>query len=1255
MISVSFKYNPLQKESKAYGFSYAFGSADSYNFEYRRSRLYIDTAFFDEHPVTVEKIATGFILDALEDVSKLYHDVNLVDFSKNTYTEYHKQAVDIMTSEYVFIYKKEKNVSKIKKQVMVSVCPRCIKESMSLIRLNDINKLYIQLMTRINKENDLDIDDGYVRISLPKGIKRYEDEFVKVPKHSFYGKEIWGEEPINHNNILEQIIIKRPNPGFDVYRNSITITNKIAEELITNVNKTCIANKEDYYNARIFDTLTLKESSQLIVNILRGTLYPFNINDTLNYYDYKDRIIYKNNIKYANGITNILAERIENKYIYQITYISMSERLSYYRLHNNEQINAVVSDESFDHLSNYSVRGAKLPFNSSVVSKTLLGQFNGIRTKYYNYANFSSIKSGHNSSVKYDNAAGIKNTKQSYCEYCILMHSKNYHDGLVFNHSLVIKNGKSADDYTNKIVSLYKAPHYSIIVGQSILSGEKTFHDTTFQHDYNTTYKFDKDLSKYNIDTSFYVKYKDTYLKLGYPILFGLKHIVGSNTRLDYSDEFVEKVSKKNHWYKKTFGIHIYEITYEMNRFALRDFVYKIPKDMNRFYSDDFAKRIPYDFDRYEQSWHSCKKSRESRVADALLEFYREYYKPQTANIVIPISKIYGSGMTDDIVWLYKKFRCSLIEDVGLDLNNQTVDIGIPITDDFASKTFRLSGTHNAIIRIIKSQFRSELLKNDIVYKIPHDSPTLNNDSLCKVSRSIFLDYKNNIWLQRQNIYIKLDEFTNISKEKKITDFFNDLVIFSTDQKKYINNSLKVEWLEKVPNICYYKNGLFMSNEHIYDMEKFQQQFLKRNENILHYYDFVSIQNDTLKRMFEADDMEHATMSKDVYEDKIDEWAWVYEEEPFEPNYGVDELLLPENDTRYEDFESLIWDRELMVPIDPVEQIDTYEFIAKFPNKYPLKDADGNNKYEDVAKAYYGVKVEQYYGIKVTVMRKVFLSYWSIWQNHIFEFAAMNQVQALNKMLDYLYSWILNYFNDEDLPHALRVFRQIRWYGETAVIKNSQYHITYIPDDLTSGSLEESSMPDIKSSLGLHSTMYVDTDLHVIRNGSAFLHEDSWLEMYVFNKVDTTFEFSLSTTTPVHVYVNNTLIDVITQTGVKYIYPLQYTGFENTIRIERKAANNIDNAFYIGNIIIRDCGIHGDLSIDFDNSKKDGNKLMNFLAQKVVAYTNLMGADPEFWKNLTKSNMAVSECYNLIKQYWDLHWNSKQKGKRLTIKRTPSI
>ena len=66
---------------------------------------------------------------------------------------------------------------------------------------------------------------------------------------------------------------------------TLSNVNKIAEELITNVNKTCIVNKEDYYNARIFDTLTLKESSQLIINILRGSLYPFNINDPLNYYD----------------------------------------------------------------------------------------------------------------------------------------------------------------------------------------------------------------------------------------------------------------------------------------------------------------------------------------------------------------------------------------------------------------------------------------------------------------------------------------------------------------------------------------------------------------------------------------------------------------------------------------------------------------------------------------------------------------------------------------------------------------------------------------------------------------------------------------------------------------------------------------------------------------------------------------------------------------------------------------------------------
>jgi hypothetical protein len=107
---------------------------------------------------------------------------------------------------------------------------------------------------------------------------------------------------------------------------------------------------------------------------------------------------------------------------------------------------------------------------------------------------------------------------------------------------------------------------------------------------------------------------------------------------------------------------------------------------------------------------------------------------------------------------------------------------------------------------------------------------------------------------------------------------------------------------------------------------------------------------------------------------------------------------------------------------------------------------------------------------------------------------------------------------------------------------------------------------------------------------------------------------------------------------------------KNTIKIFKSGANNIDNMFYIGNIVIPDTGKDGELNIEFDNSKKLGNKALNGVAQKVKAYTNLM-SDPEFWNHLMKGNMALQDVYDKIQEYWNIHWRNQQKGKRLTIKR----
>ena len=48
----------------------------------------------------------------------------------------------------------------------------------------------------------------------------------------------------------------------------------------------------------------------------------------------------------------------------------------------------------------------------------------------------------------------------------------------------------------------------------------------------------------------------------------------------------------------------------------------------------------------------------------------------------------------------------------------------------------------------------------------------------------------------------------------------------------------------------------------------------------------------------------------------------------------------------------------------------------------------------------------------------------------------------IKKMLEYLYAWIMIYFPVDEIEQALRVFKLIRWYGESAIIQNSQYIVS---------------------------------------------------------------------------------------------------------------------------------------------------------------------------------------------------------------------
>ena len=104
MRSASFEYWPNQKVIKAYGLSYAFCPNQAYEFEYNRSRLIIDTRFFNQ-PVAFEKTAAGFIRDTILDLKKVYHDVDLITFNNKTRFEIDKISKPESILNDVAIYK----------------------------------------------------------------------------------------------------------------------------------------------------------------------------------------------------------------------------------------------------------------------------------------------------------------------------------------------------------------------------------------------------------------------------------------------------------------------------------------------------------------------------------------------------------------------------------------------------------------------------------------------------------------------------------------------------------------------------------------------------------------------------------------------------------------------------------------------------------------------------------------------------------------------------------------------------------------------------------------------------------------------------------------------------------------------------------------------------------------------------------------------------------------------------------------------
>jgi hypothetical protein len=232
------------------------------------------------------------------------------------------------------------------------------------------------------------------------------------------------------------------------------------------------------------------------------------------------------------------------------------------------------------------------------------------------------------------------------------------------------------------------------------------------------------------------------------------------------------------------------------------------------------------------------------------------------------------------------------------------------------------------------------------------------------------------------------------------------------------------------------------------------------------------------------------------------------------------------------------------------------------------------------------------------------------------------------------------------MDQALRVFRQIRWYSESAIIRNSQYIVSYEYDTLRSN-LHKGSC-DIPNDLDANPTMYITQG--VIRNNPAYIGQEASVTFTIETQKNTWFRFSLTNQLgTVKVYVNDVLVGMYPRSQIGITIELPYTTGTNCVKIVKEANHNIDSNFYIGNIEVPEASFK-DLTIKFDPVLRAGNKPLNEVAKKLIAFANLHANRNEMYQVARRSNVGISETYKKMNEYWKNHHQNKSKGKRLTIK-----
>lgn len=733
-------------------------------------------------------------------------------------------------------------------------------------------------------------------------------------------------------------------------------------------------------------------------------------------------------------------------------------------------------------------------------------------------------------------------------------------------------------------------------------------------------------------------------------------------------------------------------------------FAYKVPKDFVIMPWEVFPNKVKKDMTIQDLSISGIKDRKGIPDTDTILSAIKSAFSfvvttgthppkwEEIGGFIVPISKVRKGTMDREIDEMAKKrfkdamlnegvFASVIAQDLKSMLNSNLVSLDklpyhvfLDYQNDWIIKSRIHGAIHDDYVVGIKLEHEGVLEDGVWTSKGQKLLQVQPQEWLKKLGKSSSLSGIDDIWLHQEIRQLSVFAVESLKKTQFNTSIFDQVV--GSQKEIAVGSVFQEYWLEKLPNLCYYSYGEWLKKD-IQQSIVYEDEFASKTEgkailnlsspvirkNLKAWYDDYIVGESIIREGELAAQLEWLEKTRrkcGLHPNDFGNWAWVYETpDPFQYSFGIDELLLPENDTHYENFKELIFDSHYMRPRKPVKEISNTQWIAKYPVKHPTP------KWSDIAIDYDASAIDwqNYYGIETSIMHDMFLRYYRIWQVKMFEFSTMTMQQSVNLMLEYLWAWIPEYYPVNKLEEAYRVFKLIRWFGEAAIINNSQYIISYEYDNGGMKMKEDTKTHkkvwniygidvDLKdcNPSSTNDSMFLDRKQFVIRNNPVYIGVGpAYVEFTFIAKRNTTVNFTLMNTIgSVNIYVDGELVDVRSKTS-KVIIPIQYTGDEVVIRIEKDKNNNLNNQFMIGNLSIPEQDFK-DLTIEFDPQLRAGNKPLNEIAQKLVAYAMLHDQRDTAWSEALKANLGVSEVYKKMTQYWEDHHAGKIKGKRLTIK-----